>query len=123
MIWDKDGPNRKKPLQFRVPTGNEVNFMNSFRNEKEVVGIHKIGKNSTDAELLRYHDQLKANGDVAAVLAITSLRWHCGQNGIYIGLLFCVESMLIKSALQDMHLSSFKPPYFSANVFGHGAIS
>ena len=44
VIWDMEGPNKDKPLQFRVSMSKQVDFVNKYEHTNAMESVQKLGK-------------------------------------------------------------------------------
>ena len=63
VIWDMQGPNPERPLQFRIELPKRVDFVNSYDYEKEICSTQKFAKGVTPEQLEQARIHALSNGE------------------------------------------------------------
>lgn len=63
IIWDLEGPNQEKPLQFRVKLSKAVDFINEYAHGRDVESKTKAVKNASADDVLKMRERALANAE------------------------------------------------------------
>jgi hypothetical protein len=63
VIWDLGGPNKEKPLQFRIELAASVDYIGTYSHEKTVSSMGKPEKNASKEDIMKMRDAALSNSE------------------------------------------------------------